>query len=623
MPTHRSSTIHFHVRATIALVLLATFGCAGQAWRQAASEDTPAAYYRFMREHSDSKYVDAARERLDFHKLQRSPSLAGFEQFKKKYPQSELFDELQPALEQPAFDAALGLGTEAAYHVFLESFPNGSLAPRARGNAIYVAADGFGGDAERLRQFAIDHPDSDFAAEAERTARATSAHRTQAFDRVGLVIDVAPGTPEAKRVRQALVDRIEKLTERMGVELVQVPRSLDPALMNRYPQARLEVSHSETIVEPEVNAGGLARPSILGTTHVVFRERQDGAVIAERKFSLRVDDKAHVPDTSVLFSAVAPKYWDEFFVPTARWRNDQAIRPAIELGAPVVDVDAVGDRSIVLYENGNFDLIGLADPTKPRKLASYLRGETYKRWSGVKMMGSRIAIYGEEGLEIVRFTKSGPVAERTWDRGQIGRVLAITRVGGQLMAVGAKGMQIVDIETGELRRVMRRVIQGLDATGDTMVFTDGETVYISNLEMLEHNRVIAQLKLGRTFAPRSVRVDDATAIVTGAGGALIIDMRNPQAPKAVAKLSTREVGEIFDAIRVRGRTFLIGARGALLLTPSLSRVEETIDVGARNRVAVMGRHLVTASKTGLQVVDATPWASQGAPAAVWSTSPGF
>jgi hypothetical protein len=605
----------------MALVLLSAFGCAGQAWKQAVREDTPAAYYRFMRDYSDSEFVDVARERLEFHKLKRSPSLAGFDQFRKKYPNSELIEALHPTLEKPAFEAALAQGTASAYRSFLDGFPSGSLAARAEGNAVYVEADGFGGRVAGLERFAMNHPESDFAAEAERTASATATRGAQQFDRVGLVLELAPSTPEAKRVSQALLDRIEKMTDRLGVQVVRVPRSLDPAQAARYPQARLEVSHRETEVQPEVNAGGLERPSVVGVTRVVFREKQGGAIIAEREFSLRVVDKAHVPGTSVLFSAAAPKFWDEFFVPMARWRNDQTIRPPIELGAPVVDVDAVGDRSIVLFENGDFDVIGLADPTQPVKLGSYRRGENYKRWTGVKMLGPHVAIYGEEGLELVRFTATGPVAERTWDRGQIGRVLAITMVGDQLVTVGAKGMQIVDRNSGELRQVMRRVIQGVDAAGQALVFADGETVYISSLALLAENRVIAQMKLGRTFGPKNVRVHESAAIVTGPGGALIIDVKTPQAPKAISKLSTREVGEIFDATRIRGRTFLIGARGALLLNRQLSRVEETIDVGKRHRVAVMGRHLVTANASGLQVVDAAPWAHQGTPAAASTSSP--
>ena len=243
---------------------------------------------------------------------------------------------------------------------------------------------------------------------------------------------------------------------------------------------------------------------------------------------------------------------------------------------------------MVLYEDGDFELVGLADPTKPVVLAAYRRAEDYKKWSGVRVLGDRVGIYGEEGLEIVRFTGAGPVAEATWSRGEIGRVLSIAPLGDQLVVTGAKGMQLLDPATRELRRVMRRVVLSVATSGSVLFFVDGESIYVSDLELLAQNRVIAQMKLGKTFGPRNVRVLDQAAIVTGPGGALVIDVKNPQAPRALAKLSAREVGEVLDATRVRGRTFLVGQRGLQLLDRSLTSVEETIDVGERKRVAVMG-----------------------------------
>ena len=454
-------------------------GCAGSAWKQTLNEDTPAAYYRFMRDHSDSKYVEDARERLEFHKLQRNPSLAGFEAFRKSYPDSVLLDALQPALEKPAFEAARAQGTSAAYRDFLESFPRGTLAARALGNATYVEANGFGGDAGALADFARAHPESDFAPEAGRTAEAAAA------------------SPE---------DRVAR-----------------------------------------------------------------------------------------------------------------AIRPLIDLKTRVADVEAVGDRAIVLYENGSFDLLSLADPAAPIQLAKYRRGESFKRWSGLQVHGDRVAIFGEEGLELVRFTAAGPEAERTWGRGEIGRVLGVAPVGEQLVVAGAGGMQLLDLGTGEIRRVMRRVVTGIASSGEALVFADGESVYVSNLALLAESRVIAQMKLGRTFGPSHVSMHDQTAMVTGPGGALMIDLRNPQAPKALSKLSSRQIGEVSDAVRVRGRTFLIGERGAILLDRTLARIEQVIETEPRKTGTVMGRHLVVAGGTGIQVVDPAGWTSQRSAAAARGT----
>jgi hypothetical protein len=433
---------------------------------------------------------------------------------------------------------------------------------------------------------------------------------------VGLILDIASTTPEQKRVREALIDRMLELTEHAGIELIEIPRNVDASKVGRYPTARLEVSHVEREVGHQVAAGELARPAMLGITQVVLRDREGGDVIAQRKFELRVQDKAHVPGTSVLFSAASARYWNEFFVPIARWRNDTTVRPPIDLQRTIVDLDGIGDRTAVLYEDGDFDILGLADPTKPVTLASYERSEKFKKWSGIQVLGSRVAIYGEEGLELVRFTENGPVAEKTWNRGEIGRVLSLAPVGDQLVTVGAKGMQLLDLETGTVHRVMRRVLISVASTGNTLIFVDGETIYLTTLDLLAEGRVVAQMKLGRTFGPNNVRVLDHAAIVTGPGGALVIDMRDPSKPKALAKLASLEIGEVVDAARVRGRTFLVGERGLLLLNRRLDGIEETIDVGERDRVSVMGRHLVTAKGHSVQVVDASPWADGQSPAAV-------
>jgi hypothetical protein len=116
-------------------------------------------------------------------------------------------------------------------------------------------------------------------------------------------------------------------------------------------------------------------------------------------------------------------------------------------------------------------------------------------------------------------------------------------MGRELGIVGAKGMQVIDLEKGTIRRAMRRVVQGIGAAGKALVFADGESIYVSNLELVVDERVIAQMKLGKTFGPNHVRVIYRTAIVTGPGGALVIDVSVAERPRVVGKLFSREIGE--------------------------------------------------------------------------------
>lgn len=598
------------VLAALLTALAALTGCLGGAWKQTLAEDTPAAYYRFLREHGETKHAAEARERLDYHKLLASPSLTGFEEFRKKYPASALLARLKPALEQPAFDLARALGTSTAYRDFLTEFPDGELAPRAIGNATYLEARGYGSDPTRLAEFARLHPESDFAAEAARTAETVAARRSHGSNRLGLRFDVDPSTPESRRVRVKLEERIRELAQRAGIALVVLPDG--PSRGG--PPMVLEVAHREQAVDKVDEGARLARPGVLGQTRLVLREAESGNAILERTFEIRLEDKSHVPGTSVLFSAAAPRYWEQFFVPFARWNNDRAVRPALDLARPVVDVATAGDRTLVLYEDGDLDVFDLADPQQPAKLSSYDRGESYKKWSGVRVVGSRVAIFGEEGLELIRLDEGRPQREHAWTRGEIGRVLGIAPMGEELVVVGAKGMQVIDLAKGTIRRAMRRVLQGVGAAGEVLVLADGESVFVSNLPLLEEQRVIAQMKLGRTFGPSQVRIVDRTALVTGPGGTLIVDVSVADKPRIVGKLFARETGEVLDATKIDGRVYLVGQRGLLVLTPRLDGVEETVDVGARTRVAAMRRHLVTADEHGLQIVDGSPWSAQSLPA---------
>ena len=599
------------LRIGLLVLLWVLTGCVGGAWNRAVEEDTPSAYYRFLRDHAESKYAAEARERLEYHKLLAIPSITGFEAFRKKYPTSYLLAQLKPSLEGPAFDLARARGTSTAYREFLTEFPSGKLAARAIGNASYLEEHGYQGDSVRLADFAQIHPESDFAAEAKRTAETVNARQSAGFDRLGLRFEIDPTTAEARRVRQTLEQRIHELAMRAGIRLVVLP---DQPVRGG-PGLVLEVEHREEVVVEAAQKGKLVQPAMLGVTRLVLRDVSTGSVISERSFEIRVDDKQHVTGTSVLFSRSAPRYWQDFFVPLAGWNNERAIRPALDLERPVVDVEGMGERTVVLYEDGDLDLFDLADPHAPVKLARYDRGENFKKWSGVRVIGDRVAIFGEDGLELIRFDQGRAVRERSWSRGEIGRVLGLAAVGHELVIVGAKGMQVINLEDGTIRRAMRRVLQGVGAAGKALVFADGESIYVSNLELLVDERVIAQLKLGKTFGPNHVRVIDRTAIVTGPGGAVVIDIAVAERPRIVGKLFSREIGEVFDATRVDGRIYLVGQRGLQVLNRKLDGVEETVDVGSRTRVSAMGRHLITADGRGLQVVDASPWAVHAMPAA--------
>jgi len=606
------------IRSAIVFTLMgatALLGCADRAWEAALRADDPAAYYRYMRDHAGSDHVADAQERLDYHKLKRNLSLERYADFVEKYPNSALTRQIRPQLEPHAFAAARAVGTPAAYAEFLEQFPDGDLADRARGNAAYREAAGFGGRPSELAGFASSHPLSDFANEAKRSAASADTISRSRFDGVSLVIKLSPSTPEAKKLKRRFLEIATEAYERANIKLVPVPDIVDPATASRLPAARLTITHDERSVATTMKGKELSRPGHVGRTRVTLQADDSAPAVFDREFTLRVDSSEHVPGTSVLSSTASPRYWASFFVPVAESPTNLLRRPEYPLVAEPVAVDAVGDRSVVLFEDGRFQLIELADPEKPVVLSEYVRPNDLKKWSGVRILGDQVAIFGEEGIEFVGFSQGGPRAVRTMTRSEIGTVFGIEPIGDKLLIAGARGLMLMDPASGTVKTLVRRVVHGLALVGDTVVFTDVESVFVSDLALLEANRVHAQQKLGRAFDPRIVRSLGQRVVVIGATGIVVIDLTRPQSPRLTAKLMTRDIGRVDDATSIGGRTFLMGERGLLLMDPGATRIVESIDVEGKKRVAPMGRHVVTVGDRGLQVVDATPLVVTNMPAA--------
>ncbi len=588
---------------------LASLGCAGGAWESALREDTPAAYYRYMRDHPDGDHAAAAQERIDFHKVKRNLTLVNYRWFEAKYPHSVLLDDLRPDIEPKAFEGARAAGSAEAYRDFVVEFPNGSHASRAEANAIFLESDGFGGDVQKLARFAADHPESDFAAEAVRSAEASKLHASTRIRRIALEVRIDSKSPEPRRLTVLFTDAARKAFDGSGIELLVVPAGKRAVDVHT-----LTIEHREVPVSAEMAGGEMSRSGWMAQTRLTIRppERESDPIF-RRTFELRVEEHEHVDGRSILFGKSGPVYWSSFFVPVAKWASNATVRPpvALEGEEQVVAVDAAGDRAVVLYEDGRFDLVELSDPTRPVVLATYRRPRDFKKYSDVRIVGARIAIFGEDGIELVEFTDEGPVAVVSRDRGDVGSVLALTPYRGGYVVATATGLYWLPSDRDRPERLMRRVIHGVDVVGNDLLLTDGETVFVTNVDLIRQKRVKAQLKLGKTFGPGRVRAEGRRAVVIGKDGILAIDLRDAAKPKVTAKIHSQYVGNVLDATHVGHRIFLIGDHGLLVMDPNARTVTETVDLQPRARVATMGRHVVAVGDAKMQVMDATPWLATG------------
>ena len=584
--------------------------CAGRAWDRARHQDTAAAYADFLREHPGSRYAQEALERSSLVRLRANPTPEAYQEFQEKYPESALLAELRAAVEERFFLRARAAGTPEAYRAYLEEFGAGAYEARARGNRVYLEAGGFDGQPAELARFAAEHPESDFAAEARRSADALEVRSQTGFRRVGLQIRIDPGTPGAERLQRVFAQRAAEAYAAMGLELVSVADG--PAA----PGVRLSISHAEAPVRTELATS--QTPGIRATTRLLLERTGAEAPIWSEEFHFHTVGAVR-EDASVLFGPGSQPYWSSFFVPATRWSSQLAVRAPRELVKPVVAVDANATHAFVLFGDGDFQVYELGDPELPMLAGEYRRPRDLARWTDLRVFGDEVVLFGEDGVEVVQLGAEGPRRVRVWERNQTGTVVALERVPGGLVTAGKRGLLFLSAATGEVERLLDREILGLDRVGDRLVLSDGTSLYVSTLPLLRQQRVEGELRLGSGFGPGRIRVRGRTAVVLGERGLVRVSLAAPAEPRLLSRIENSEVGTVRDATLVRGRLFLLGDRGLQVADVHGERVADAAPVTARARLDAVGRHLVVVGEKTLQLVDTTPFlleAGSAAPAAL-------
>ncbi len=580
-------------------------GCAHRDWRSALREDSASGYHRFLRQHPDSGYAREARARLAFVRLRNHPTRDGFREFTEQFPESALQGELRSHVEAAFFEQARVLGSAQAYAAFLEGFEQGAFAARARGNADYLENQGFQADPSALAAFATRHPESDFAAEAERSVASLRLRGQSGFRRVFLVVEVDPATPGADRLRRAFAERAADACLAAGLELVPVASRADAARHGN--GALLLIEHREQATRSSFEKGTVTESSVVADTQVTLEEPGQQLPVWQDSFSYRAPLSARSAAASILFGPGATAYWVQFFVPVATWQTRAAARDARNLQRPAVAVDAVDGRAVVLFDDGSFQVFDLADPSNPTVVADYHRPRDLSRFDGVAVLGDRIAVFGPDGLEMVRLGVDGPARERVWGREQVGSLVGVLEGDAGLALAGTRGLLWIGDDLAPPHVLVSRPILGLARAGDHLLFTDGAALYSATPAQLSAGRVASELRLGRGFAPTRVRAEDSRAVVLGARGLLTLDVSDPATPVLQSRIEMNEVGEVRDAVFLSGRFFLLGHRGLQVADASGERVAESVDVAPRQGLDAGGRHLVLIGDRSLQVVDATPF----------------
>jgi hypothetical protein len=595
-----------HCILGIVFVLLA-FGCAStdRVWEEVRRQDTPGAYHRFLRANPEAPQVQEARERLAYTRLRKKPTVEGYAEFRVAYPQSPLLAEVQPIVEAKAFEQARSRSTVSSYREFLADFPDGPNAARAAGNAEYLEKRGFAGRPSDLAAFAARHPASDFATEAGRSATSVDARRRSSFRRVGLVVEIAPETPGAGRLARSFAERARRHYAQTPLELVPLAGAGDPNAARL--DALLTIRHREELVKAEIGVDRTTTPGVLATTNVTLVRKDEPRPIWSDEFSYKVSVSEHRDNESVLFGAASKRYWETFHLPVATWNTQLAVRTPFAFPKPVVAVEAVDHRAVALFEDGNFQVVDLSDPAAPQVVGHYRRPQDLTKWSDLRFIDGRIVIFGEDGLEIVDLASETPRRLRALDRAKVGSIIAVEKVPAGLLVAGNRGLLLVKGGAAEPQLLIEQNVLGAAMRGDRVLFTDGDSLFVASIPTLLAQRADGKLRIGTGFAPNRIRVRGPNAVVLGERGVLLVDVSNPRNPRLRSRVSSLAVGEVRDALAVRGRLFLLGERGLQISDASGGRFDDSADVSARLRLSAAGRHLVLVGDGGLQVVDTTPF----------------
>jgi hypothetical protein len=595
------------IPALAVALVVSLLGCAGNAWRHARSEDSISAYYTFLRDHPTSRFSDEAHARLELARLRKRPTRAGIEAFRARYATPDLLAELTPFVENMVFRHARALGTPASYREFLHQYPHSSFSERAAGNLAYLESDGFGGDTGELAKFAEQHPTSDYAAEAKRSVKDLRLRDATAFGRVGVVVDLNPSTPGADRLRRVFQERAAAAYAAAGMETVPLADAAASSLDSKV-GAILTIRHEERESSAELQKGKVSEPAVVARTEVDLERVGAAGTIWSDVFEYRVPLSARRDSVSILFSP-GSSYWSdpdrEFFVPVASWSTEESARRSHAFSKPAKAVDIAGTRAIVLFGDGDLQIVDLSDPEDLAVLTEYRRERDLAKFDGVRADGSRVATFGPDGIELVVLDGEQAHREQAWGRDLVGSVVDAEAIGGQWLVATNHGLLQLDFGSKSIRTLVSRPISGMArGPADRVVFTDGVSLFVATLSSLQAGRIEGELRLGRGFAPQRVRARDHSAVVIGAHDAVWVDLQSP-APRVISRINGKDAGKILDASTIGDHLFLLGPRGLQVADPRGERIVDSVDVDARRRVEAAGRHLVMVGEKSLQVVDAT------------------
>ena len=302
-------------------------------------------------------------------------------------------------------------------------------------------------------------------------------------------------------------------------------------------------------------------------------------------------------------------------LPIVSWPTQVARRSDWNAGGGLAGVAAGVGRAVALSPNGSFRELDLSDPTAPRVVATYQRPTGIASFSGVRRVGNRVVLFGEDGLEVVARQGGAYRLVFALDRGAAGAVIGVEEVDGNLIAAGTRGLLRTPLAGGPVERLFNRPLRGIARNGDTLLLLDDQWLYTGSAHDPRPTEFARAAELGRGLAPRGIRVGGGIAVVLGARGIACFDVSGGRSVRSLDRPKPDLIGNVTDATVQGGVVFLIGERGLQVLDPFRGRIVDAVDVKGRAALDAAGDHVVAIGGERLEVVDIAPWITRAAPAA--------
>ncbi len=587
---------------------LLTLGCAGTSWDDARRADTVVAYHQFLRDNPSSGRAGTARERIDYLRLKGHPSPRTFEEFERSYPESAFLAELEGLLEPLYFEQARADNSPGAYREFLNRYPGGSLAIRARGNEAYVQGIADRPDAASLRQFLWAYPDSDFALEARTTLELLELRQATRIETLAVRVDVAANVDHGDRVRRGFSAVVARAYQEKGIEVRLVPPG---------EQAPPDVDAWIHLVYKEVPASGtFGGSSLYSRCRVRLYHRDQEEPIWDRVFEAPAEHLTRRAPSrdKTLFGNARYSFWEEFFVPFSSWATSRLRVQRLEYSEPVVSIDAMGDRAAVLFLGGGIEYLDVSSPLEPKVIRRYWRSRDLTKWTGLLLVPrDRVLVFGTNGAELLGFGSGTVERLGRWEASEIGRIRSAALYGSTLLLAGAKGLHAVRYNNEELlaHPLIDAKLVGVEVQKPYVYLLGPAQLDVATPKQLLSHLTGRKIELGGRFDASKSRLTGGALYVFGGSSLVEFNLVDPANPVPVARLDPEELGPLSDLSAANGHLFLLGDRGLLVAGEGGKWVSDLIQVDGAKAMASKGRFALVAGKQSVDILDLSPYRSTG------------